>query len=90
MDWRSVNALIFPSLLIRERLREETRRENEWNEEEERKSEKSGKGKNNYSTGMLFFSFSASFFLILTLRIPFLYDAFALSGITGSSNLTSL
>jgi len=33
----------FFSLLIRERLREETRRANEWNEEEERKSEKSGK-----------------------------------------------
>jgi len=33
----------FLSLLIRERLREEARRENEWNEEEERKSEKSGK-----------------------------------------------
>ncbi len=33
----------FLSPLIRERLREETRRENEWNEEKERKSEKSGK-----------------------------------------------
>jgi len=33
----------FLSLLIRERLREEARRANEWNEEEERKSEKSGK-----------------------------------------------
>jgi len=34
----------FPSLLIRERLREEKRRANEWNEEERRKkSEKSGK-----------------------------------------------
>jgi len=34
----------FPSLLIRERLREEARRENEWSEEKVRKSEKVEKG----------------------------------------------
>jgi len=38
----------------------------------EKKVKKVEKRKDNYSTGMLFFSFSASFFLILTLRIPFL------------------